>query len=80
MQAVYQKKPVSVTAIQYTGNNIEDVLKFTGYSAYIDSRGLVIQTLEGEHIASVNDYIICGVHGEFYPCMPDIFAKTYERI
>jgi len=40
--------------------------------------GLVIKTLEGEHIATIGDYIIKGVNGEFYPCKPDIFAKTYE--
>ena len=26
------------------------------------------------------DYIIKGVNGEFYPCKPDIFEKTYESI
>ena len=26
------------------------------------------------------DYIIKGVNGEFYPCKPDIFAKTYEEV
>ena len=27
-----------------------------------------------------SDMIIKGVHGEFYPCKPDIFAKTYEPV
>lgn len=27
--------------------------------------------------ANVGDYIIKGVNGEFYPCKPDIFEKTY---
>jgi hypothetical protein len=40
--------------------------------------GLIIRTLEGDHIARIGDYIIKGVHGEFYPCNPDIFKKTYE--
>ena len=40
--------------------------------------GLVIHTLEGDHHASYGDYIIKGVNGKFYPCKPDIFAKTYE--
>lgn len=40
--------------------------------------GLVIPTLEGDHHASVGDWIIRGVKGEFYPCKPDIFAATYE--
>ena len=42
--------------------------------------GLIIKTLEGEHLASIGDYIIRGVHGEFYPCKPDIFRKTYEEV
>ena len=39
---------------------------------------LYIKTLEGNHHASIGDFIIRGVHGELYPCKPDIFAKTYE--
>lgn len=39
-----------------------------------------IPTLEGEHIVCPGDWIITGVHGEHYPCKPDIFAKTYEPI
>ena len=39
---------------------------------------LKIDTLEGPIIASAGDFIIRGVNGEFYPCKPDIFAKTYE--
>jgi hypothetical protein len=41
---------------------------------------LEIATLEGTHHASPGDWIICGVHGEFYPCKPDIFDKTYEVV
>lgn len=40
----------------------------------------VISTLEGEVIASAGDYIITGVRGERYPCKPDIFTQTYERV
>lgn len=39
--------------------------------------GLPIKILEGKMIASDGDYIIRGVNGEFYPCKPDIFEKTY---
>ena len=42
--------------------------------------GLIIKTLEGEHIASIGDYIIKGVKGEFYPCKPDVFELTYDFI
>lgn len=36
--------------------------------------------LKAAHIATELDYIIKGVHGEFYACKPDIFEKTYERV
>ena len=39
---------------------------------------LIIKTLEGEMKASIGDYVIKGISGEFYPCKPDIFEKTYE--
>jgi hypothetical protein len=41
---------------------------------------LVIHTLEGDMVANMGDYIIKGVNGEFYPCKPDIFCKTYEEV
>lgn len=76
---LYRKKPVLIRAIQFTGNNFEDILDFTKGMAY-DSNGstCMIPTLEGKHIVTKGDYIIEGVHGEFYPCKPDIFHKTYE--
>lgn len=40
----------------------------------------VIPTLEGHMYASVGDYIITGIHGERYPCKPDIFHATYEAV
>ena len=42
--------------------------------------GLVIKTLEGDMLARQGDFIIKGVSNEFYPCKPDIFAKTYEVV
>lgn len=39
-----------------------------------------IETLEGTMKASLGDWIIKGVKGEFYPCKPDIFEATYERV
>ena len=43
-----------------------------------DLRMLRLPTLEGNMIASPQDWIIRGVSGEFYPCKPDIFMATYE--
>ena len=42
--------------------------------------GVVINTLEGDHLAKPGDWIIRGVHNEIYPCKPDIFAATYEPV
>ncbi|ARC55999.1 hypothetical protein AS850_02790 [Frondihabitans sp. 762G35] len=39
---------------------------------------MIIATLEGGHWVTLGDWIIRGVHGEFYPCKPDIFEATYE--
>ena len=41
---------------------------------------LVIETLEGKMTVSPSDWIIRGVHGELYPCKPDIFKETYEPV
>lgn len=46
----------------------------------VPKEGLKIKTLEGTMKASIGDYIIKGVNGEFYPCKPDIFVKTYELV
>lgn len=84
----YRKKPVVIDAMQWTGENLVDVMKFcAGDASYeLMARGnseLVIATLEdgdgtARHVASRGDWIIRGVQGEFYPCKPDIFAATYE--
>ena len=68
-----------------TNSMFHDVpMTISGKNFYIDHEkvegGLVIKTLEGEHIASIGDFIIKGVNGEFYPCKPDIFFKTYEIV
>jgi hypothetical protein len=54
--------------------------KFEGYCWDVAKNGLQIKTLEGTMTAKVGDYIIKGVNGEFYPCKPNIFKKTYEKV
>ena len=48
--------------------------------AYQTDSPMMIHTPEGDMTAYVGDYIITGVNGEQYPCKPDIFEKTYERV
>ena len=75
----YRKKPVVIDAIQWTGQNCKEISDFASNVWDVQPwKPFVIQTLEDEHTASVGDYIIRGVKGEFYPCQPDIFDMTYE--
>lgn len=39
-----------------------------------------IDTLEMGHRVCPGDWIITGVKGERYPCKPDIFEATYEKV
>lgn len=82
MKKVYRKKPVLVDAVQYDGKNLKEINEFIGKEVgrYINSNTIIISTLEGPMNASVGDYIIKGVKGEFYPCKPDIFEQTYEEV
>ena len=76
----YRKKPVVIDAMQWTGDNKDEVLEFIGGDHWWDQDGPILVTLEGEMRAEVGDWIIRGVKGEFYPCKPDIFAWTYDLV
>ena len=84
----YRKKPVVIEAIQFLDNpeRLEELSYFIDNQylrvSYKDEKNpkLILHTLEGEMEASVGDYIIKGVQGEFYPCKPDIFEMTYEVV
>jgi hypothetical protein len=81
----YVKKPVVIQAVKFTGENEEELRIFCGdaLGAIVDGEAH-IRTLEDgslsqvEHMATVGDYIIKGIKGEFYPCKPDIFEASYE--
>ena len=76
----YVKKPVIIEAVQWVGNNSLEVAEFCqGPDRKYEFKGdaLFIHTLEGSMRASLGDYIIKDVDGEFYPCKPQIFEKTY---
>ena len=81
----FVKKPVVIEAIQYDGANITEVENFVGgklptvMNSNKDTQ-LVVSTLEGDMKISKKDYVIKGVNGEFYPCKPDVFEKTYDVV
>ena len=78
----YRKKPVVIEAIQYDGYHTGKIHDFCGDKVLepVGKDYIEIVTLEGVMRASKGDYIIKGVNGEFYPCKPDIFEKTYEEV
>lgn len=82
----FRKKPVEIEARQL-GRDYDEDCAICGWcgarpvgpeDGYGDDALMVIPTREGQHVANVDDWVIKGVAGEFYPCKPDIFALTYE--
>jgi len=90
----YTKKPVTIEAIQWNGNNLKEVIDFIGlhesaskwtweeYEEVVKNEGLKIFTKEGAMMASVGDWVIKEPFPcgdrDFYPCKPDIFTATYD--
>lgn len=87
----YKKRPVVIEAVQWNGDNFEEVEKLVEKSNFkmyedvffiqdVDNKHVKIKTLEGNHRAKEGDFIIKGVQGELYPCKPGIFYETYEKV
>lgn len=89
----FRKKPVVIEAVQWQGDNIQEVLSIVDFDKLPDLNDgyikpgisqvlgtLEIPTLEGVMTATSGDWIIRGVEGEVYPCKPSIFETTYEPV
>ena len=82
----FRKKPIIIEAMQFTSKTKGEVLKWVScpieYCDIMDDGNQLfkIKTLEGDMMVINGDWIIKGVNGEFYPCKPDIFEKSYDRI
>lgn len=75
----YTKRPVTIEAMQLTGAaSRRAICEWVGLP--YDERAvsdLLIPTLEGTMCASLGDYVVRGVKGEFYPVKPDIFDTLH---
>ena len=90
IMAKYRKKPVVIEAVQLLWENWVAVCDLAKVGKLSDGKpeGLIdgekiqlqIPTLEGLMTADENDWIIKGIKGEIYPCKPDIFEATYEKV
>ena len=85
----YRKKPVIIEAFQLPPD--DDETRQLPPKWFIDgirnetilpwpNGSVQIKTLEGTMTASIGDWIIKGVKDEIYPCKPDIFEATYEKV
>lgn len=82
----FRKKPIVVEAVRWLESHL--ILERPEWfkqalrdgRLLLGERELKVVTLEGVMTAKFGDWIIQGVHGELYPCRPDIFEKTYEPV
>ena len=73
--AKFRKKPIVIEAVQWFKSGDHPAV-----AALSKSNLGIISTLEGPLYVTPGDWIITGVKGENYPCKPDIFKATYERV
>lgn len=80
----FRKRPVEIEAMQLTRENASEIAKWAASTdaptITVFGGDVKIHTLEGLMHASLGDWIIKGVQGEFYPCKPDIFEQTYDKV
>ncbi len=91
----YRKKPVVIEAIRFDGDfsKVDNWVEQwqpkadeqgQGMWESDDGKALIIDTNEGEMRAEIGDFIIREPFATedrmFYPCKPDIFEQTYEKV
>jgi hypothetical protein len=84
----FRKKPIIVEAMQWTGDNLDEIMLFCNGDATYEVMAsgnclIVILTSEGRMSANIGDWIIkepFDKERKFYPCKPDIFEATYEKV
>jgi hypothetical protein len=82
---MYVKKPIPVPALQWTGDNFQEIKDFCTDEnleemCFTNNKDLWVKTREGQLMAQVGDFIMKGIEGEFYPCAESVFKKTYDEV
>lgn len=88
-----RKKPVEVTAVQWTGDNVDELEWWTGNlfdrlgpedSFYSDDPEATAQIFDKLHstwiLMYTGDWVVRGVAGEFHPVRNSVFVDTYEKV
>lgn len=77
----YIKRPIAVEALQWNGDNIDEVYAFIGKdTGKLRGGSLYLMSPEGEMFTPIGSYIIKDVNGDFYPCRETAFEKSYEEV
>jgi hypothetical protein len=88
----FRKKPVVVTAVQFTGDNVNEIHALTGPPNFglVDAEDreadpdITAEVFDHLHSTWVGvktgQWIIRGVQGEFYPIDESVLASTYDRL
>lgn len=86
----YRKLPVEIEAFKWTGDKDQEEDPEWAIDGIVDGTIVIvgsgqavcleIKTPSGVMKANSGDYVIKGVKGELYPCKPDVFEMTYEKV
>ncbi len=92
----YRKKPIEVDAICFTGGNFVAIRKWqenfgdkpcfwsVGISSPQIKEGIYAEVWDKLHNTwvgvKVDDWIIRGIDGEYYPCDGAVFKRTYDEV
>jgi hypothetical protein len=77
----FRKLPVEVEAMRFTRDSLPKLVEWSGGAVGIGpGGGWMVATLGGNVEVFLGDWVLRGVEGEFYPCKPSVFAKTYEAV
>ena len=84
MIKTYISRPTKKQAVQWDGSNFDEIKEFVEnkliFNKIENNYDLKITTLEGDEHVSINDFIVKGIKGEFYPGKPDVFKKSYIEL
>jgi len=91
IEAIQLKETNISEVLSFMGQKVrlqpfQEQMRLEQYKDSVVENGMNIHTLEdgsdarAKHVASIGDWIIKGIKGEFYPCKPDIFTATYEEV
>lgn len=85
----YRKRPVTIEAIQWTGENYEEIREWawTGPDtevATLDTEVSQLMVWNNQELQWINcpltHWVIKGIAAEYYPCSDEVFQRTYESV